>query len=163
MTAVRQKQFTGLHMLAIMIAFFGVIIAVNVTMAVVARTSWTGLVVQNSYVASQQFNQKVAETRAQASLGWSGKLTIEDGRARYRIEDSNQHGVRLLGVNMTFMRPVDDREDRTVQLVRDGDGSYAASDTIADGAWLVRVEADAGMAKPYRETLRILVYGGQMK
>ena len=41
-----------------MLAFFGVIIAVNVVMATLASTSWTGLVVENSYVASQEFNRK---------------------------------------------------------------------------------------------------------
>jgi nitrogen fixation protein FixH len=44
MSGTSQKEFTGRHMLLIMIAFFGVIIAVNITMAVVARQSWTGLV-----------------------------------------------------------------------------------------------------------------------
>ena len=46
-------RFTGFHMLACMIVFFGVIVAVNLTMATLASQSWTGLVVKNSYVASQ--------------------------------------------------------------------------------------------------------------
>ena len=66
---VRSGEFTGRHMLAAMLAFFGVIIAVNITMAVFAQTSWTGFVVRNSYVASQEFNGKVAAARAQAALG----------------------------------------------------------------------------------------------
>ena len=52
------KEFTGRHMLAIMLAFFGTIIAVNLVMAIFASRSWTGLVVKNSYVASQEFNEK---------------------------------------------------------------------------------------------------------
>lgn len=67
MTA-RKGEFTGRHMLAIMIAFFGVIIAVNVTMAVMAGRSWTGIVVEDTYIASQEFNSRVAEGRAQAAL-----------------------------------------------------------------------------------------------
>ena len=54
------REFTGKHMLAIMIAFFGVVFAVNFTMVYFSRHSWTGLVVENSYVASQEFNEKTA-------------------------------------------------------------------------------------------------------
>ncbi|RWK14298.1 FixH family protein, partial [Mesorhizobium sp.] len=54
--AEKPRVFTGRHMLAIILAFFGVVIAVNLTMATLANTSWTGLVVENTYVASQQFN-----------------------------------------------------------------------------------------------------------
>ena len=59
----RPREFTGKHMLVIMFAFFGVIIAVNLTMATFAHTSWSGLVVQNSYVAGQHFNRKAEEGR----------------------------------------------------------------------------------------------------
>lgn len=153
-------SFTGWHMLAIMLAFFGVIIAVNVTMATFARTSWTGFVVENSYVASQQFNARMAETRAQAALGWQGKLSLHDGYAFYELTDRGGRAVSLKGVALTFKRPVDDREDTRIVLTRDGDGTYRADQPIADGAWLVEVEADAGLAKPYREALRIQVVRG---
>ncbi len=49
-----------------MVAFFGVIIAVNVTMATIAIASWTGLVVQNSYVASQEFETQAPRARGAA-------------------------------------------------------------------------------------------------
>lgn len=54
----KSRAFTGRHMLATILTFFGVVIAVNLTMATLASTSWTGLVVENTYVASQQFNRK---------------------------------------------------------------------------------------------------------
>lgn len=153
-------RFTGWHMLAVMVAFFGVVIAVNMTMAVFARTSWTGLVVENSYVASQQFNEKMAETRAQAALGWTGGLTLENGHARYRIVDRAGHGVPIKAVALTFKHPVDDREDQRLTLTRDGDGSFVATQPVADGLWEVDVEADVGLAKPFRETLRMHIVNG---
>ena len=42
------KAFTGRHMAAIMVAFFGVIIAVNFTMARFATATFGGRVVENS-------------------------------------------------------------------------------------------------------------------
>ncbi len=81
------KEFTGRHMLGIMVAFFSVIIAVNVLMATLANTSWTGLVVKNTYVASQEFNRKAQEGRAQAELGWQPRLEIAGGEVRYSMLD----------------------------------------------------------------------------
>ena len=95
-TANGNREFTGWHMLAIMVAFFSVVIAVNLTMAFFARSSWTGFVVENTYVASQQFNEKAAEGRAQAALGWKPELAIAGGAVRYRLLDSigNVVGVK---------------------------------------------------------------------
>ena len=61
--------FTGRHMLLVMVAFFGVTITVNLVLAFFATSSWTGLIVKNSYVASQEYNEKLAEARAQDALG----------------------------------------------------------------------------------------------
>ncbi|RFC68277.1 MULTISPECIES: FixH family protein [Mesorhizobium] len=153
--------FTGRHMLLIMLAFFGVIIAVNFLMAYFARSSWTGLVVENSYVASQEFNAKMAETRAQEALGWTGNLVVADGRVRYSLTDKGGHAVRLKSVGITFMHPVDDREDEHIDLVRGGDGIFDGPHTFSDGVWLVEIVADAGLEKPYRETLRVHVEQGK--
>ena len=52
-----QKTFTGRHMLLLVSAFFAAVIAANGTMAYFAARSWTGLVVENSYVASQEYKR----------------------------------------------------------------------------------------------------------
>jgi nitrogen fixation protein FixH len=56
-------------MAAIMVAFFAVVIAVNVYMARLASSTFTGVVVENSYVASQHFNRWLDEARAEERLG----------------------------------------------------------------------------------------------
>ncbi|MBX3596798.1 MAG: FixH family protein [Rhizobiaceae bacterium] len=156
----RVKSFNGRHMLAIMLGFFGVIITVNMTMAYFARASWTGLVVENSYVASQQFNAKMAETRAQEALGWTSALTLEGGKVRYNLTDRAGHSVSLKSVTLKFMHPVDDREDTVVEMVRGGDGIYEAFHPLNDGVWLAEISADAGLEKPYRELLRLQLERG---
>lgn len=158
----RQVGFTGRHMLFAMLAFFGVIVGVNFTMAWFARTSWTGFVVQNSYVASQQFNEKMAETRAQKALGWTGQFSLKDGTIGYTITDAGGAPVPLKAVAVTFKRPVDDSEDHTVVLT-DGRDGLEGTDALADGVWLVDVSADAALPNPYRETRRIHVVGGSSR
>lgn len=63
------------------------VIAVNVTMAFYASSSWSGLVVENTYVASQEFNGKAAAMKAMAASGVAGALTIKGREIRYEIHD----------------------------------------------------------------------------
>lgn len=163
MTTRRPTEFTGRHMLLIMLAFFGVIIAVNVTMATFANTSWSGLVVKNSYVASQQFNDMAQRGRAQAALGWVGTLVIDGSTLRYSLADREGRPVPLAAVDVIFRRPVSDTEDRTFALAAEGDGWYAAAADLNDGVWIVEVDADAAQEHPYRDVRRVVLRDGALK
>lgn len=159
-------RFTGRHMLAIMVAFFGTIIAVNVTLAMFANRSWTGLVVKNSYVASQEFNGKVEEGRRQAALGFTPTLSIDGGALRFTLADAAGAPVTLAGGEVLFRRPASDREDRTLTLVPAGDALEARAD-LADGVWIVEINADvggdAGLDAPWRQTRRLMLRGGTLR
>ncbi|MDS1138324.1 FixH family protein [Nitratireductor indicus] len=158
--ADRPKEFTGRHMLLLMIAFFGVIISVNVTMAVLANSSWTGLIVNNSYVASQTFNERAAEGRAQDALGWTGAFAAADGAVTYRLSDKSGSPIRLDAVRITMHRPVTADEDVTLDMVAQDDGSYMAQHGPGDGTWVVKIEADAGLEHPFRDVRRVVIRDG---
>ena len=80
------RPFTGRHMAAIMIAFFGVVITVNVVMARFASSTFGGVVVDNSYVASQHFNRWLDEASAERQLGWHATIThAADGTVRVAL------------------------------------------------------------------------------
>ncbi|MBD0416907.1 FixH family protein [Oryzicola mucosus] len=161
----RPKTFTGWHMLGVMALFFGTIIGVNVTMATFAGKSWTGLVVQNSYVAGQEFNEKVAEAREQDALGWKGVFSFERGVARYRLLDASGAPIRLEGVSVMFRRPSYEAEDMTLELLRAADGSFAITPQIGDGLWLVDIQAfaDSGTSRPFRENHRVEIVKGSVR
>jgi nitrogen fixation protein FixH len=159
----KPREFTGRHMLVTILAFFGVVIAVNLTMATLANTSWTGLVVENTYVASQQFNRKAKEGRAQAALGWTGKLTIAWGEVRYSLSDATGKPVPLHGVKVLFRHPAYEAEDKAVTLALASGQEFAAQHTPKDGVWIVEVDADAGLAEPYREVRRIMISHGALQ
>ena len=78
------RRFTGYHMTAILLAFFGIVVAVNLVMATYATRTFGGVVVENSYVASQKFNSWLKEERAQANLGWNPKVEV-DGQRRVAV------------------------------------------------------------------------------
>lgn len=154
--------FTGRHMLAIMIAFFGVIIAVNLTMATFAISSWTGAVAKDTFSASQHFNNIAGQAKQQDKLGWTSRLAIADGRVEYRLTDSLGNVVGARQATANFRRPAYESEDQTVALERQPDGSFAAPVALRDGLWIVEVESDAGLDHPYRTTRRLVLRSGKI-
>ena len=149
------RGFTGLHMLLATSAFFAVVIAVNVTMAVYASSSWSGLVVQNTYVASQEFNDKTAAMKAMAESGIGGALSIEGREIRYDLHDKNGAPAAVDDVVMNFKRPVGDHEDFHLILRKTGEGRFEAEHEIAEGDWIVEITSKRGGAVVMHEAKRI--------
>jgi nitrogen fixation protein FixH len=145
-----------------MLAFFGVIIAVNVTMAVLAGRSWTGLVVKNSYVASQHFNEDLAEARRQAARGWTSKLAYGEQHFAFTLKDSNAQPVVLDDLKVSVGRPASEVQDQTVALRHVGDGRYRGDVALEPGIWMIRITGGAG-EHAYRRDSRIEVPASAVK
>lgn len=155
-------EFTGWHMLVIMLAFFGVIIAVNVTMAVLAGRSWTGLVVKNSYVASQRFNEDLAEARRQAARGWTSQLDYRDAHFAFALKDRRGQPVVLDDLMVAVGRPASEAQDQTVALRHVGGGRYRGDVVLEPGIWMLRITGGAA-ENAYRRDSRIEVHRPAMK
>jgi len=155
-------EFTGWHMLLSMLAFFGVIISVNVTMAVLAGHSWTGLVVKNSYVASQHFNEDLAEARRQAARGWTSKLVYGEQQFAFTLKDRDGQPVVLDDLKVSVGRPASEMQDRTVALRHVGDGGYRGDVALGPGIWMVRITGGVG-EHAYRRDRRIEVRSPAVK
>ena len=156
----RIREFTGWHMLAIMVTFFSVIITVNLTMAFLARSSWTGLVAENTHVASRQFNAKMAVGRAQAALGWKSELDIAGGKVSYRLTDKAGNVVAPKRAVASFRRPAYEAEDQDVVLTPRANGWLAAPVALRDGIWIVDIHAEAGLSQPYHDVRRLTLRNG---
>lgn len=141
MTNVRmERKFTGWHMLAFVLLFFGTIISVNIYMATMAITSWTGLVVKNSYVASQEFNEKLAASDAQAALHLQVNLTYREGELIFSLLDSDSRPILMTDVIIALTRPIGVTLDRTLTLSPKGDG-YSVVEELPAGVWNVVIHA----------------------
>ena len=149
-------EFTGRHMLIIMIAFFGVIIGVNLLMATVASRSWTGLVVKNSYVASQNYNAELEAARKQAKLGWQTQLLVDGQVASLRFSDS-QGPLVALSVELKLSRPTNEASDRSVTLIETAAGLYEAPVQLDPGAWNAELIALSPSGDKMREYHRIII------
>jgi len=122
-------------MLGIMIAFFGTVIAVNVTMAVFATRTFGGTVVDNSYVASQKFNGWLAQAREQEALGWSHDLRL-DGERRVIVALSDAGGPLDSAILSGFARhPLGQAAEIPLRFVAVGDGTYRTDAALPTGRW----------------------------
>ena len=153
------REFTGRHMLLLVFAFFGVVIAVNVGMATVATTSWTGLVVQNSYVASQEFETRRLAHEAQKAAGWTATFAFEGDRASLRVTDREGRPIDLGGVQLHVNRPVGGHDDQSVALARSEDGTYGAALVLDAGVWDGQVVASDTPLGPFQLHERFNVSG----
>lgn len=129
------RELTGRHVFLIAFCSFGVIVAANMAMLFAATGSFPGLVVKNSYVASQGWN---ARTAAQAALGWTSVTRYRNGEVHLEIADNQGVPVRGLELSATVGRPSTDAEDRLLVLTETEDG-YTASALLDPGLWRVRV------------------------
>jgi nitrogen fixation protein FixH len=154
-----EKQFTGRHMLAWLIAFFGVILAVNLTLAYFANSTWSGLVVENGYVASQSFDKDLAKARAQDALGWSVGMSHANDRVRLTFADGQQQKIAGLAIAGQLRRPTSDRFDQALTFSDTGGGVYSAPAKLAPGIWEVEVDAKGDGVDDYHKIFRFVVKG----
>lgn len=150
--------FTGRHMLTVVLLFFGTIIGVNIVMVISATGTFPGLVVKNSYVASQNFNHTLAEAKAQAETGWRMDLVTDDGAIAVRLFDRDGVPLRGLDVIAAAGRPSTTGEDRSIALVQDGAG-YRAAEALPPGVWEIAIEARRDGTRVFGARERIHVGG----
>ncbi|MFZ5962261.1 FixH family protein [Thalassococcus sp. BH17M4-6] len=134
-----QRTLTGKHALMIFGSFFGVIITVNLALAVSAVRTFPGLEVKNSYVASQNFD---ARRTAQESLGWTVRADATGGLVMLQITDAAGAPVQVGSLSATLGRATSTRDDREPQFAFDGH-AYVARETLGPGNWNIRMKATA--------------------
>ena len=133
------RAFTGRHMTAILFAFFGVVIAVNVLMARLATSTFTGVVVENSYVASQNFNRWLDEARAEDRLGWTARARrAADGSVIVTLAGAPA-GAQVSG---DAWHPLGRAPDRVLHFAAAG-GVFRSAEPIPAGRWRIRIDVRA--------------------
>ncbi|MEQ1498591.1 MAG: FixH family protein [Novosphingobium sp.] len=140
--AFTSGPFTGRHFTIIIVAFFAVVVTVNVIMARAASRTFGGVVVENSYVASQKFNGWLREADRQKALGWSAAShRRSDGRVVIVLAGLPQGEVIVQG---DARHPLGRMADQPLTFKRGGDGSYVSAQPLAAGRWYLRLAVRAG-------------------
>lgn len=133
------REFTGRHMLFVMLAMFGTIITVNLVMARYAVSTFGGTVVDNSYAASQDYNRWLAAARAQEALDWSFDLRLTADR-HVDIAASPREGELTANAH----HPLGRAPDRTLAFVPTGEGRWRTTAPLPPGRWRLRIELRSG-------------------
>ena len=136
----RTRQITGQHVVAIFVAFFGLVIAVNFTMARYAVATFGGTVVDNSYVASQKFNRWIAEADREKKLGWTVADPIRDGDfLEISARDALSKPLTGASVSMRAEHPLGRMPERDLWFVEVSPGTYRSNEALPSGRWKLRV------------------------
>lgn len=153
MKAFTTGPFTGRHMTIIMVAFFAVVIGVNILMARYATSTFGGVVVDNSYVASQHFNRWLDEAKKEQALGWSAKVERgAEGRVVVTLAGAPASGTALVAV---ARHPLGRLPDQQLRFTAQGGGRFVSDAALPAGRWRLRLEANAGAAR-WREEQEVL-------
>jgi nitrogen fixation protein FixH len=142
----RTFEVRGWHVLAALLGFFAIVIAVNVGFAVIAVRSFPGEDVRRSYLQGLAYNDTIAARRAQAVLGWDASARIEGDAAAATIlvELRSRSGEPINSATVTgdLRWPTDARRDRRLEFERTGDGRYRALvGALPQGRWQLRANA----------------------
>ena len=139
----RSFRFSGWHMLALLVAFFGLVIVVNVYMAHLATSTFTGEVTENGYVASQNFNRWLDQAAREKALGWNAVVARQtDGRLVVTVTGKGTEQATLsaqadrpLGTGVAVIRDITFR--------RGLGGGFVSDVKLADGRWRLRLTLTA--------------------
>ena len=149
----------GWHVLAGLMLFFGIVIAVDSLFITMAYKTFSGEAAKNPYEVGLLYNRTLAQRQREAALGWSA--TIEEGagdRVRVRVADRSGKPIEGLTVNGALERPATTRGSRVVRFAAVEPGVYGADAAPLDGAWDLHVtirdangalfEADRRLVRP---------------
>jgi nitrogen fixation protein FixH len=113
-----------------------VVIAVNFVMARYAVGTFGGVVVENSYVASQHFNRWLDEAARERTLGWQVDMRrLKDGHV-VLAEHSLPSGAAITAIARHPLGRLDD-----IALTFDASGRSIQA--LPQGRWIVRLTAKA--------------------
>lgn len=146
-----QRELTGWHVFGGFVAAFGVIIAVNLTLAFQAVRTFPGLEVKNSYVASQSFD---ADRDAQEALGWVVSADVDHDLLRLVILQDGT-GIAPQVEEATFGRATSVVADQTPDFTFDGN-ALVAPVNAGPGNWNLRVKLRAANGVLFQQ--RIVVH-----
>jgi nitrogen fixation protein FixH len=149
------RPLTGRKVLAITVSAFAVIIAVNVLMAFKAVSTFPGLEVRNSYVASQVFD---AERKAQEALGWTLTEGYADGLLRLSFRDRDGLPVAVERLSVIVGRTTEAAQDQHPDFAFQN-GDYVASVALEPGKWMILLEAFASDGTRFHQRLDLMVKG----
>jgi nitrogen fixation protein FixH len=162
-TPVSQRPLTGGKVLFMLVAFFGVVIGVNMIMMRLAIQTLPGTDVDSAYSASLAYENEIAAAHDQNARNWKVDASIRrgpDGGATLEVAARDNSGRPVSGLKFhgRFERPTDRRADLPVALTEAAIGIYRGSaPLIAPGQWDLVLEGDAAGQRMFLSKNRVVL------
>jgi nitrogen fixation protein FixH len=160
---MRTRPLSGRKVLAMLLAFFGVVIGVNIIMMRLAIQTLPGTDVDSAYSASLAYQREIAAAQDQDGRNWKVDARIHrgaDGGVTLLVEARDEGGKPVSGLTFQgrFERPTDRRADQTMAFAETGSGIYRSRATlIAPGQWDIVLEGDAAGRRMFLSKNRVLL------
>ncbi len=135
-------QFTGRHMALLFVTFFGVVIAVNLVNAVYASRTFGGMVVENSYIASQEFNGWLNKARAERALGWTLDVRRDGARVTAALANGGAP-ISAAAITARADHPLGRLAQRRFAFREVAPGRYESIAPLPAGRWIVHLTVKA--------------------
>ena len=139
------------------VAALGVVVTVNIFMAVLAHRTAPGLAVQGSFATSNAYGSIQREARRQVSLGWSLDVTLAG--AHVEVGLAGPGGATLPGAALraTASRPVSATEPLVLGMIEVSPGRFRSDIALpGQGQWDVLFVATAD-GRSFHHTRRVHV------
>lgn len=146
-TQAKQKELTGRHVLLMLLAFFGVMLAVNAYFTVAAVKTFRGEDVKRSYRQGLDYNQTLQERAQQSELGWAiaaNTNVLADDRVEILLSFNNENnrGIGNLEITGLLSHRVDSRFDKDITFQAIGGGRYKAVVDGLEGPYVLKAVAN---------------------
>lgn len=156
----RPRVLTGKMVLAGLLVFFGVVFAVNFTMARLAVSTFAGVETESSYKAGLSFSKERGAADAQDQRHWGVSVDLKSlgGTGRVvmaRAVDANGQPLSGLTADGSFEHPTDARRDVALTLEPLGDGRYRANAEVGPGQWDLVIDFAQGGERVFRSRNRV--------
>ena len=157
------KPLTGTKVFLMLVAFFGIVIGVNVTMMKLAIATLPGTDVDSPYAAGLTYDREISAAQDQAARKWKVNAHIErgtDGGAVLRVEARDAGGLPVSGLKFggRLERPTDKRADLQVELAEVGNGIYRGNAAaVAPGQWDLVIEGEARGTRVFLSRNRVIL------
>lgn len=154
---------TGRKVLVMLLAFFGVVIGVNLVMMRLAIQTLPGTEVDSAYSASLAYDGEIAAARDQDARHWKVDAHIargSGGGATLQVEARGADGKPISGIKFQgrLERPTDRRADKVVSLAEVGIGIYRGNAATAEaGQWDLVLEAESAGHRVFLSRNRVLL------
>jgi nitrogen fixation protein FixH len=122
-----------------LVGFFSVVFAVNIVMARVAVSSFSGVETESSYKAGLAFKNDVAAAQAQDARHWKVDAQLQPGADTTRITITARDGDarELVGLvpEIRLAHPTDRRRDVLLDAVEVASGRFQSETPLRHGQW----------------------------